>query len=146
MGPLGQHVCPAGSQAFCSGSQCLLYSRMFAGVILFLLTFVLPETYAPLLLKRRAAKLRAEHNTENIRTEQEVFKRSVSELLKESLVRPFILIVTEPILVLFAFYAALIYGLLYSFFFAFPVIYEPYGYSEGIESLMFIVRAQFDHP
>lgn len=53
-----------------------------------------------------------------------------------------VLIFTEPILVLFAFYAALIYGLLYSFFFAFPVIYEPYDFSEGIESLMFIVSSR----
>lgn len=57
--------------------------------MLFLFVFFLPETYAPFLLKSRAAKLRKEHSNDNIRTEQELFRRPVSELLQESLVRPF---------------------------------------------------------
>lgn len=57
--------------------------------MLFLFVFFVPETYAPFLLKARAKKLRQEQGNDNIRTEQELFRRPLSDLLQESLVRPF---------------------------------------------------------
>lgn len=48
-----------------------------------------PETYAPVILKRRAQRLRKETGDQNIATEQELFKVSLSAMLIDTLIRPF---------------------------------------------------------
>jgi hypothetical protein len=50
---------------------------------------LLPETYAPVLLRRRAERLRKETGNPNITTEQELFRASFSVVLVETLFRPF---------------------------------------------------------
>ena len=52
----------------------------------------------------------------NIATEQELFKVPISQMLLDTLVRPFEMLATEPILLLLSLYIALIYGLLVSAF------------------------------
>lgn len=48
------------------------------------------------------------------------------------------MLVTEPILLLMSMYIALIYGLLYAFFFSFPVVFaEEYGFDDGHTGLTF---------
>ncbi|KAF7301058.1 MFS general substrate transporter [Mycena indigotica] len=112
-------------------------NMIFAGFIL-LLCATIPETFAPVILRKRAARLRADTGRENIVTEQELFKASFSQILTETLVRPFQMIATEPILLLMSLYVALIYGLLYAFFFSFPVVFgEDYHFSDGIVGVTF---------
>ena len=89
-------------------------SMIFAGVMA-LLKCTVPETYAPVILKRRARKLRKETGDPNIVTEQELFKVPLSQMLVDTLIRPFGMLATEPILLLLSLYIALIYGLLVSF-------------------------------
>ena len=49
------------------------------------------------------------------------------------------MLVTEPILLLLSMYIALIYGLLYAFFFSFPVVFgEDYRWNDGLVGLTFI--------
>lgn len=84
---------------------------IFAGVMA-LFKCTIPETFPPVILKRRAQKLRKETGDMNIATEQELFKVPLSQLLVETLIRPFEMLVTEPILLLLSLYIALIYGLL----------------------------------
>ena len=91
---------------------------IFAGVMMLFKASV-PETYAPVILKRRAKKLRKETGDPNIMTEQEMFKVPFSEMMKDTLIRPFEMLATEPILLLLSMYIALIYGLLVSLFSAF---------------------------
>ncbi|KAI0075274.1 MFS general substrate transporter [Panus rudis PR-1116 ss-1] len=113
-------------------------NMIFAGVVA-LSTILIPETYAPVILKRRAAKLRAETGDPNIVTEQEMFKASLSHILQETLVRPFAMLATEPILLLLSLYISLIYGLLYAYFFSFPVTFlEGYHWNDGQTGLAFI--------
>ncbi|KAK9351613.1 major facilitator superfamily domain-containing protein [Lipomyces doorenjongii] len=110
----------------------------FAGAM-FIITSAIPETYAPVILKRRAAKLRKETGNPNIMTEQERLKAPLSEIIRTVLVRPVMLIMTEPVLDLMNMYIVLIYSLLYAFFFAYPVIFqELYDYNDGMIGLMFI--------
>ena len=100
---------------------------IFAGVMA-VLKCTLPETYAPVILKRRARKLRKETGDPNIATEQELFKVPFSQLLVETLIRPFQMLLTEPILLLLSLYIALIYGLLYCWFESFVIVYvQIYG-------------------
>ena len=61
---------------------------IFAGVVL-LFTLTIPETYAPALLKRRAQRLREKTGDVTITTEQELFRASLSQILTETLLRPF---------------------------------------------------------
>lgn len=110
----------------------------FAGAIMILIGFV-PETYAPVILKRRAAKLRKETGNPNIITEQETRKLSLGEIARSSLIRPITMIMTEPVLDLMCMYIVLIYAMLYAFFFAYPVVFaELYSYNDGQIGLMFI--------
>ncbi|CEP62914.1 spermine transporter LALA0_S06e06744g [Lachancea lanzarotensis] len=110
----------------------------FAGVM-WLVVALIPETFAPVILKKRAARLRRETGNPKIMTEQEAQGLSVREMVSACLLRPLYLAATEPVLDLMCFYVCLIYSLLYAFFFAYPVIFgELYGYKDNIIGLMFI--------
>lgn len=110
----------------------------FSGLMLILVGLI-PETYAPVILKRRAASLRKSTGNENIITEQEQNKPSISDIARTNLIRPISMIMTEPVLDLMCMYIVLIYSMLYAFFFAYPVIFPKlYGYNDGQIGLMFI--------
>lgn len=110
----------------------------FAGAMLILMGLI-PETYAPVILKRRARKLRKETGNPNIVTEQEKYRLTLREIARTSLIRPITMIMTEPVLDLMCMYIVLIYAMLYAFFFAYPVIFgELYNYNDGLIGLMFI--------
>ena len=110
----------------------------FAGVM-WIISSAIPETYAPVILKRRAAKLRKETGNPKIMTEQEAQGITFNEMMTACVVRPLKFSVTEPVLCMTCFYVCLIYSLLYAFFFAYPVIFsELYGYKDNIIGLMFI--------
>ncbi|CAI4947757.1 ATV_HP_G0100990.mRNA.1.CDS.1 [Saccharomyces cerevisiae] len=95
----------------------------FAGVM-WIISSAIPETYAPVILKRKAARLRKETGNPKIMTEQEAQGVSMSEMMRAFAT---------------CFYVCLIYSLLYAFFFAFPVIFgELYGYKDNLVGLMFI--------
>lgn len=64
------------------------------------MTLTIPETFAPAILKRRASRLRKDANDDSFCTEQEMHRRPLSEIVIETLVRPFQMLVTEPILLL----------------------------------------------
>ena len=72
---------------------------IFAGVMA-IFKATIPETVAPVILKRRAASLRKETGDPNICTEQEMFKIPFAEMMKDTLIRPFQMLATEPILLL----------------------------------------------
>ncbi|KAL6908839.1 major facilitator superfamily domain-containing protein [Trichoderma evansii] len=115
---------------------------ILAGCVYILLTFTVPETYAPTILSRRAKKLRQETGDESYVTEQDIDERTMGERLKVFMIRPFQLLFTELIVLLISLYMSVLYGLLYMFFVAFPIVYqEGKGYSAGITGLMFIPLA-----
>lgn len=123
-----------------SGRLDLFYwtNIAFAGAVTVVIGLV-PETYAPVILKRRAAKLRKETGNPNIITEQEKTKVTLRDIARTSLIRPITMIMTEPVLDLMCMYIVLIYSMLYAFFFAYPVIFqELYGFNDGQIGLMFI--------
>ncbi|KAL7409823.1 major facilitator superfamily domain-containing protein [Mrakia frigida] len=101
-------------------------------------SLLLPETYAVVLLRRRAEKLRKETGDQGFMTQQERFKKPVNEVIKTSLLRPLVLLFTEPIIFLFSLYLSLIYALLYLLFFAVPLVMEAQGFSLGSVGLSFI--------
>ncbi|KAG4432897.1 hypothetical protein IFR05_011615 [Cadophora sp. M221] len=115
---------------------------IMAGVVWVLISFTVPETYAPTILAARAKKMRAETGSNDHITEQDLDLRPFSERMSIFLFRPFQLLFLEPIVLLLSLYMSVLYGLLYMFFVAFPIVYqEGKGYSAGITGLMFIPLA-----
>lgn len=104
-----------------------------------LITFTVPETYAPTLLSRRAAALRKSTGDNLFTTELDLHQRPMIQRLRIFLIKPFQLLFTEPIVLLIALYMSVLYGLLYQFFIAFPIIYQGgKHYSASKTGLMFI--------
>lgn len=113
-----------------------------AFVVWVLITFTVPETYAPTILARRAKKLRKETGDDSHVTEQDLDMRPMTERLAIFLVRPFQLLFGEVIVLLISLYMSVLYGLLYMFFIAYPIVFIfGKGYSAGITGLMFIPLA-----
>lgn len=115
---------------------------ILSGLAWFVITFTVPETYAPTLLARRAKKIRAKTGDARFVTEADLDTRPFGQRMKLFLVRPFQLLFLEPIVLFISLYMSVLYGLLYMFFVAFPVVYqEGKGYSASITGLMFIPLA-----
>jgi multidrug resistance protein len=106
------------------------------GYVVFIV--IVPETHSPTILKRRAKKLRKVTGDSRYRTLAELKPRTFKETMKTSLLRPFVLL-TELIVFFVTMYMSVVYGLLYMFFFAYPMIYmEGKGWSASKTGIMFI--------
>lgn len=113
-------------------------NMIFSGVM-WVVVCLLPETFHPVLLAKRAKRLRMETGDPTYVTIEEEFPVPVSELVKANLVRPFVFLTTEPILLLMSAYIAVIYALLYAFFFAYPIIFGGvHHFNDGEIGLTFI--------
>jgi multidrug resistance protein len=112
---------------------------ILSGVVWILITFTVPETYTPTLLAKRAQKMRKETGDEKYVTEQDIDSRPFSQRLTLFLLRPFQLLFQELIVFFISLYMSVLYGLLYMFFVAFPIVYQKgKGYSASSTGLMFI--------
>ncbi|KAJ7752101.1 major facilitator superfamily domain-containing protein [Mycena metata] len=85
-----------------------------------------PETYAPVLLRRRAVKLAQESNgiVHYVSTHDLTRPKSISRLMFTNFSRPFVFLVTEPIVLCVALYISIVYGTLYALFAAFPIVFQ----------------------
>ncbi|GAA5915661.1 hypothetical protein JCM6882_002377 [Rhodosporidiobolus microsporus] len=129
-----------GYLTLCTGWRNLWWC-LFAtcGFFALVSTIFLRETYAPTLLKNRAAKLRKETGDVMIMTEQERQGRPLSEVAKETLLRPVVMLTTEAIMMCFSGYLMLVYSLLYSLFFAYPIVFVGnHGFNSGEVGLTFL--------
>jgi hypothetical protein len=61
-----------------------------------LITFLIPETYHPVILRNEARKLRKETGDENYFAPLEKLKRSVTQTVGRPIYRPFLLLALEP--------------------------------------------------
>lgn len=94
------------------------------GFTLVLEILFFPETFAPVILAKRAKKLRKEQNREDIVAPLEVESVSLKEMYSVTLTRPILLLVQEPIVIVTCWYMALVYAILYLFFEAYPLIFQ----------------------
>ncbi|KAJ9661330.1 GTPase-activating protein [Coniosporium apollinis] len=116
----------------------LLWVSAFALVLLF---FLLPETFAPTILSSRAQRARRITGNTEYMSEAEIEIKSVrpKDLLFEALVRPFQLCFGEPVVFVMNLYIALIYGILYIWFEAYPIVFEEiHGFNPGESGLAFL--------
>ncbi|KAI5841257.1 MFS multidrug transporter [Tricharina praecox] len=112
---------------------------ILAGTIYLVLTFTVSETYAPKILTDRAKKLRKETGDQMHVTEDEIDRRPFKETLTLFVARPFQLLFGELIVLLLSLYMSVLYGLLYMFFVAYPIVYEEgKHWRPGVTGLMFL--------
>ncbi|KAI9366748.1 MFS multidrug transporter-like protein [Zopfochytrium polystomum] len=84
------------------------------GAVLVLAIFFLSETFAPVLLERKAARQRTLTGDQDLHVAGGgTANKNVRELLVESVKRPFILLFTQPIVQIISFSMAYLYGILY---------------------------------
>ncbi|KAJ5118768.1 hypothetical protein N7448_010476 [Penicillium atrosanguineum] len=116
----------------------LLWVSAFTLILLF---FFLPETFTPNILARRARRVRRITGNSQYMSDSEIEIREIKsrDVLFEALVRPFQLCFFEPIVILLNLYISLIYGILYIWFEAFPIVFEEiHGFNPGESGLAFM--------
>ncbi|KAK8865607.1 hypothetical protein IAR55_000751 [Kwoniella newhampshirensis] len=115
------------------------FLAIFCGVLLMVVVIGAPETYAPVLLRQRAAKL--SKITGKVYRFRADAKQPLqpAQMFKMSLIRPWKFLFLEPIVLIMSVYTALIYGILYLFFAAYPIIFQRgHGWNTGIGGLAFL--------
>ncbi|KAL1700521.1 major facilitator superfamily domain-containing protein [Schizophyllum commune] len=114
---------------------------IFAGACTALMLVALPETYAPVILAKKAHRLRKAEPERyaNLYAEHDRQDWSLAGVIRRTLFRPFQMLFIEPILALVTLYLSLVYGVLYGMFGAIPVIFEQIrGFSISQNGLIFI--------
>lgn len=113
---------------------------IYAGCTL-ALTFCLPETYGPILLQRRAQRMRKADPVANahVVAPRELESTDLSQLLSVVLTRPIRMFISELIVSTTCTYLALVYAVFYMSFQAFPIIFqELYGLSPGVTGTTYL--------
>lgn len=113
---------------------------IFSGVVWILGALYVPETYGPVLLRRRAQRLsKITGKVYQSQLDADQGRTTLTHAFTTSLTRPWILLFREPIVLLLSIYMAIIYGTLYLCFGAFPIVYQQdRGWSPGVGGLSFL--------
>ncbi|KAJ5724933.1 hypothetical protein N7493_006661 [Penicillium malachiteum] len=112
---------------------------IWTGVLLVSIVFLVPETYHPVLLRRKAQKLRAETGDDRYKAPIEKLHRSVAQTVLRSMYRPILLLALEPMCLNLCVFSAILLGILYLFFGAFQLIFEHvYGFTLWQRGLCFM--------
>lgn len=107
------------SWRFVDWASCIL-----GGIILACIVLLLPETYSPILLHWKAKQLRKLTNDDRYRAPLEFKRVSFPKRICHALYRPILLFWTEPIIMIFSGYLAIIFVVLYTFSAGFVEIFE----------------------
>ena len=112
-----------------------------AGPIYLVMFLFLPETSPSNILLRRARRLRKLTGNQNLKSQSEIDQANIkfTDLVTENLLRPNQMMIQDPAIGFTAIYTALVYGIYYSFFEAFPLVYiDMYGFNLGVMGLCFL--------
>jgi len=115
------------------------YVVCIMGFVAFGLNLVfLSESYPPEILVTKAAELRRRTKNWGIHAKQEEIEVDFRELLEKNFSRPIRMLVSERIVLLLSVYMAFIYGLLYLFLTAYPLVFQGiHGMNLGVGGLPF---------
>ena len=89
---------------------------IWAGVEWILIVAFVPETYAPVILRKKAAARRKETGDDRWKAPIEVMNKSVAKTVLWSCIRPFQLLFLEPMCLNLCLLSAILLGILYLFF------------------------------
>jgi multidrug resistance protein len=110
------------------------------------LALTIPETRHSIILQRKAARARKQMHSESLQSASTTADTHVSDrkglhqLFSITLTRPFVFLFTEPITTFSAAYNGFLYGLVYLFNEAFPLVFGPegHGFNTGQQGLAFL--------
>ncbi|KZT21742.1 MFS general substrate transporter [Neolentinus lepideus HHB14362 ss-1] len=103
------------------------------------LYILVPETYEPILMKRKAAKIRQSTGDQNYYSPLEKVNKSVLRSIQVSCYKPFQLLLCDRMALLLDTWNALILGVLYLAFQAYPFIFEDnHGFNLQSTGLTFL--------
>lgn len=106
-----EHELIAGQQAW----RWVFYlTTMVAAIPALLGAFFLPETFAPVLLAKKVKKMKKETGNQELRSIHQK-DETLLHLCERSLVRPLVMITTQPIVIVLALYLTIIFGTYVSF-------------------------------
>ena len=116
-------------------------SLIISGFTFILLFFCMPETSAEYILTKRAARLRAKTGNQELKSAAEAHagNKNWFKLVAYHLTMPFKITLLDPSILFINLYTALVYGIYYSFFESFPIVYlGMYGFSVGVMGIVFL--------
>jgi len=117
-----------------------------SGAVALTAAMFMRETYAPVLLGRKAKKLRKNTGDFSLKVEPvSSTPVSTSELFWRTITRPSKLILFSPIILSLGIYVGIVYGYLYLMLTTFTEVYEQkYGFGPGIVGLTYLgVRQKY---
>lgn len=101
----------------------------------------LPETSSATILLRRAGRLRKIQNNSRLMSQSEIDQRDmhISDVAIDALIKPLEITIKDPAVLFVQIYTAIIYGIYYSFFEVFPLVYPvDYNMNLGQIGLVFL--------
>ncbi|KIR67448.1 multiple drug resistance protein, partial [Cryptococcus bacillisporus CA1873] len=115
------------------------FLTILSGVLLIVGILFAGETYAPTLLRQRAERLsKVTGNVYRFRADAKK-PLDVKVVFKASIIRPWKFLFLEPIVAILSIYVAILYGILYLFFAAYPIIFQQgHGWNTGVGGLAFL--------
>ncbi|KAF3173381.1 hypothetical protein TWF225_009832 [Orbilia oligospora] len=120
------------------GWRSLNYTVLILATLTWLLNFLVPETYAPHLLRLKALQKRLSTNDPRYHSRYD-FTATFWSLLFTNLTRPIHMLFTEAICACWAVYVAVIYAILYMSFVAYPIVFtELRGWEAKYSGLAFL--------
>jgi DHA1 family multidrug resistance protein-like MFS transporter len=114
-----------------------------AGPVLVLMLVSLPETSASTILLRRAKRLRKATGSANIKSQSEIDQKnlSVKAITFNALIKPWEINALDPAILFTTFFTGLVYGLLYTYYEVFPIVYgKIYHMDGGSQSLTYLAN------
>ncbi|EFQ90423.1 hypothetical protein PTT_12998 [Pyrenophora teres f. teres 0-1] len=118
---------------------CFYVLIIWSGVQLCLIVLFVPETYHPVLLRRKAIRLREETGNPEWIAPIEKMDRSIAKTVLWSCIRPFQLLIFEPMCLNLCILSAILLGILYLFFGAFGLVFiNNHGFSISQLGLSFL--------
>lgn len=116
------------------GFRWLEWVMLFFIAVTYLYSLGLKESYKPIILKRRRKQLGIPPEPKS-RSSREALK----VFLTVTLFRPIMMLITEPIVAFFSLYVSVDFGILFTFFAAFPLVYSrEYKFNSGEVGLTFL--------
>lgn len=114
-------------------------TSIFDGLVQVACFFLLKETFAPAILAKKAAHLKKLTGNQELHTKWQGPDHSMKKLIMKSLVRPLIMLGTQPALQAMALFRAYQYGLMYLVLATFNRVFEgAYNQSVGRASLNYL--------
>lgn len=121
-----------------------MWEVLIASTPVFVMLLCWPETSGPTILYWRSARLRRLVGDNSIWSQAEVDQqgRTLKDVVVQSLLVPARITIQDPAILFANLYMMLVYGIYYSFFESFPLVYPPmYGFDTLQANLAFLPLA-----